>query len=422
MVKKIIKAISNYQSIQDYKIIEVQTNTTEQFYDLQRLETTRCTNTLEINVSIYVEKEIDGKKKIGNSNFIVSHNLSSKDLNTLIEDAIYATTFINNEYYELVTGDGKKSFKQKKEDKEPFECLQDIAEVFFSQSNEICKFNALELFYDEYKIHLINSKGVDYTKITHQIKAEAIPSYKKDDIKTELYRMFVYDKIDLKKIKEDANDSLKDVVCRAEAKQNTFKGKINVILKDDKIKSLIEELISTYDYADVYRHSNYKNIGDMMQENAVCPLTISLKPSSKGHFFDADGVLLKEVSIIQKGKVIDYYGNNRFAYYLNKTANGRPDKIALEKGLSSEKALKKNAYIEIVDLSGIQLDLFANYIGGEIRLATYFDGENTYPISGLSFSGNLTNCINSIELSKEVTNIQGYEGPKYALLKDTEVM
>ena len=72
-------------------------------------------------------------------------------------------------------------------------------------------------------------------------------------------------------------------------------------------------------------------------------------------------------------------------------------------------------------MSGIQLDLYAGYIGGEVRLANYFDGTNTYPISGFSFSGNLNECVNTLELSKEVTKINGYEGPKYVLLKQFDI-
>ena len=143
---------------------------------------------------------------------------------------------------------------------------------------------------------------------------------------------------------------------------------------------MAEELIYSYHYADVYKHTNFKNIGDNIQENPVNPLTISYIPASKADYFDSDGVLLKEAVIIEDGKVKDYYGNNRYGYYLNKKPTGTMDTVKVNPGKKTYEKMKKEPYIEITDLSGIQVDLFGDYIGGEVRCANYFDGKNTYPI------------------------------------------
>lgn len=422
MLKKIINALKAYEEIKDYKVIEVNTSSTEAFYDLQKLETTRQTKTFEANVTVYLEKLVNEEKKLGQASFIVSHNISKKELDTLIKEAIYGASFINNQYYELVKVDKKRSYKQKVEEKTPLVLLQDIAKIFFTASNNECMFNALELFYVEKDAHIVNSCGVDYKKTTHNVLVEAIPSYKSEAFKTELYRMFTYDEVNYDKIKEDSENAIKDVLLRANAKQNTLNGKINVILKDDKIRDLFNEYISTYKYADVYHKSNYKNIGEMVQENAANLLTISLAPASKADFFDGDGVLLKKVSLIKKGKLMDYYGSNRFAYYLGMAPNGRPKNIVIEKGTTPVEKLMKEPYIEIIDLSGIQVDIFSDYIGGEVRLAKYFDGINLYALSGFSFTANLNDCVNKMIMSKETTKVEGYIGPKYALLKDVEIM
>jgi len=419
-VNKIIKALEN-KNVSKWLIKEVNTKSIEQFFVLQKLETTRCVDTKEIYVTIYKEFEENDKKYLGNYSFIINHNISNKELDILIDEALYASNFVKNEYYELVKSDKKKSYKDKNKPSNPFDLLQDIAKIYIDSSNETCMFNSLELFYNESEIHLLNSEGVDYKKDVFKIMVEAIPSYKDESFKTELYRMFTYDFINLDKIKEDSTNAIKDVLLRAKAIKNTFTGKINVILKDENTKQLFRELISTINYNSVYSKSNFKSIGEDLQTNPKNKLTLSLIPSSKADYFDSDGVLLKETLVVSEGKINDYYGNNRFAYYLNMKPNGILNKIKVKKGSKSIDKLKSKPYIEIIDLSGIQLDLYAGYIGGEVRLANYFDGKDIYPISGFSFSGNLNNCINEFELSKEETNINGYVGAKYVLLKNIEI-
>ena len=286
-------------------------------------------------------------------------------------------------------------------------------------------FNSLECFFTEEIVHLVNSKGVDYKKKVHKIEVEAIPSFKKGEKRIdacELYRMFNYDKFDEKKITEDAKGAISDVINRSKAIKRNGALKANVILKKEHIYQMFDEIISAYSYSSVYNHTNYKNKGDNIQENPKCPLNISLIPESKADYFDSDGVLLKETLVIKDGVVNEYYGNNRFAYYLNTKPSGTMYTIKAKEGKLKYENMKKKPYIEIIDLSGLQVDLFGDYIGGEVRLANYFDGKDTYPITAFSFSGSLQEVINNLDLSKEKTKIKDYVGPKYALLKDLDIL
>ena len=111
-INAIVKELKKYEKITDYAIEEVITKSFEQFYDLQKLETARETFTDEIDVRIYCAFEEDAKKYLGSASFIVSHKLSKKELDILIEDAIYQASFVKNEYYEIPSGTKKLSFKQ----------------------------------------------------------------------------------------------------------------------------------------------------------------------------------------------------------------------------------------------------------------------------------------------------------------------
>ena len=63
-------------------------------------------------------------------------------------------------------------------------------------------------------------------------------------------------------------------------------------------------------------------------------------------------------------------------------------------------------------MSGIQLNIEQNYIGGEVRLGYYFDGKTKTPISGISISGKLDEFLSSLKLSKETVSGAYYEGSK----------
>jgi len=78
--------------------------------------------------------------------------------------------------------------------------------------------------------------------------------------------------------------------------------------------------------------------------------------------------------------------------------------------------------LECVSMSGLQLDLYNDYIGGEIRLAYYFDGEKTVPVTGITMSAKLSDVLRRLSLSAETTVSGAYEGPERLLMKGIAVL
>ena len=72
-------------------------------------------------------------------------------------------------------------------------------------------------------------------------------------------------------------------------------------------------------------------------------------------------------------------------------------------------------------MSGLQVDFYSDYIGGEVRLAYYHDGEKTVPVTGISITGSASHVLNSLHLS-QVQGIYGrYIGPDKAILQGMKV-
>ena len=70
----------------------------------------------------------------------------------------------------------------------------------------------------------------------------------------------------------------------------------------------------------------------------------------------------------------------------------------------------------------MQLDLDSGFIGGEVRLGFYFNGQKEIPVTGFSISGDFNKISNEMEFSKEITNRPNYHGPKYILLKGMQII
>ena len=72
-------------------------------------------------------------------------------------------------------------------------------------------------------------------------------------------------------------------------------------------------------------------------------------------------------------------------------------------------------------MSGLQVDFYNDYIGGEVRLAYWHDGEKILPITGVSISGKLEDVLNKLRLSETTTVHNGYVGPEKAILSDMKI-
>lgn len=430
MIKRVLDCLKNKQAkkeLRDYSVRINNTKTFEQFFVIHALETTRETETSEAEVTVY--KNV-GEDLLGQASFVISHEMSKNEIDKEIDKALFSASFVKNKAYEIVSGEKKMKKVRRADSVNPFDLLQKIALEYFKASVDnkdySIKFNSLELFYYENGVRLINSKGVDYEKKTSEIMIEGIPSYtdKKTNFKTEVYRMFKYANIDeklLDNVYKDACEAVSDCSLRALAKSNDGKKVLKVILRNNDIRKLFDEVISTYSYSSVYNKSNMHSIGESVQKNPLTKLNIKLCKVSKEDFFDGEGILLKDVELIKGGKLVSYYGGARFASYLGMQPTGSLGLLKIAKGKKKIEDLENEPYLEIIDLSGIQCDVFQGFVGGEIRLAKYFDGKNCYPISGLSFSTSLDNAINNCEFSSEETTISNYNGPKYMVIGNVEI-
>lgn len=418
------KLLGENENVSDYKINFVKTQSSELFFVHTKLETARATDVCDATVTVYGDH--DGKK--GESSFSVYASMAEKDIKAKISAAAERAKLVFNEPYEIPCG--KKDEREVPSDfknYEPKELAAKIAgAVFKADVYENGSINALEVFVYKHDVTVINSKGVDVTETKYDAMVEAIPTWSENGESVELYEAYRFSEFDEKEIVAEIDGKMREVRDRKRAVKPAEKIVADVVLNIKEAGELFGEIASDLDYAAVYSHSNLHSVGDDLQNGDGDKITLTMKGAMKGSrfsaAFDADGFTLTDKTVIENGKVSGFYGANRFASYLGEKPTGNLKCVSVEKGTLTDEKLNEKPYLECVSLSGLQTDLYNDYIGGEIRLAYYHNGGEVLPVTGISMSGRLSSVLANIGLSDKIKVRENYGGPYKVLLKGMEIL
>ncbi len=423
-MKKIIEIIKEYNEVNDYKITQVNTQSYELFFVHTDLETVRSTSTTDKAVTIYVDH--DGKR--GDSAFSVYASTTEEELRNKIELAIQRAKLVNNQSYTLPENETlDETILSNMSEYAPKDLAHEIAKACFAANEEEHgSINALEIFVKKISVQVVNSRGVDKQEHKYDAMVEAIPTWTENGESVELYECYNFSSFDHETVKAEIKGKMQEVKDRFFATKPAVTPKCPVILNAPEIGSLLWDIISQLHYSTVYSHSNAFKKGDVLQTSNCDKLSVTMRGKIEGGssnaLFDGDGVTLVDTKLIEDGKVIDYYGSNRFGQYLGEKITGNLPCMQLEKGSVSVAEMQSKPYFECVSMSGLQVDVYNDYIGGEVRLAYYFDGEKRIPLTGISISGKLSEALNHLTLSMEEKTHNHYRGPQKALFEKISII
>ena len=418
------KLLAESKSIDAYKINRTRTESYELFFVHSKLETVRATDTESVSVTVY--RDHDGKR--GPASFKLYASTPEGVALTKIADAASKALLISNEFYSLPeneTLDGviESNFT----DYSPKDLAAKMADaVFGADMLGEGSVNALEIFINKYTVSVQNSCGVNKREIKYNAMIEAIPTWNEGE-SVELYEAIRTTEFDFDKIRSEIEAKMREVRDRGCAKTPENKLSCPVVIPAEELAHLFGELAYALDYSAVYSHSNAFAEGDKIQkEPRGDKISLTMKGQLTGSvassLFDVDGTTLVDTKVIEDGVAVSYFGGHRFAQYLDKKATGMLSCYHVECGTLTDEQLNSAPYFECVSMSGLQLDIYNDYIGGEVRLAYYFDGEKKIPVTGISISGKLSEALNSIRLSTEKEQVGRYSGPKLAVFDGIEIV
>ena len=423
----ITKLLENSNSLDGWRVTEKATASYELFFVHKKLETVRATDTVDTSVTVYVDH--DGKK--GDSTFSVFQSMTEADAEEKIATAAARARLVFNEPYALPeAGTLNAELPTNMKDADPKTLARQIADaVFAADTIEDGPINACEIFLYRDTLRVRNSRGVDKTQRLWRVMIEAIPTYTTEKESVELYEDHRFTFFDPAKVTAEIAARMREVRDRSLAVKPVTPMTVNVLLRPLEIYLLLCDLADDLHYAAVYSHANLHKVGDDLQEGGDGDkLTFSLKSVLAGcersTYFDADGCALRDTCLVRDGVVADNFGSSRYGQYLGvKEPSGElPFCVSAAPGTLRKEEAEKEPYLECASLSGLQVDLYNDYIGGEIRLAYYFDGEKRIPVTGISMSARLSEVLAHLRLSDSVCLDGAYEGPDRLLMRGVSVL
>jgi len=425
MTNRIINLLKADDGIFAYRLNSTKRESYELFFVHRDLETVRSTDTTDIKITVFVK---DGDK-LGDATFSVYASYTDEKIRAEIASAKAKAALATNKAYDLPsaetgTWESDSNFKNYSSP-ELASLIADAA--FAADSYEDGSINALEIFVYKDTVSVKNSLGIDKVETKYSAMVEAIPTWNSAKESVELYECYNFTEFNASAVTAEIDGKMREVRDRLIAKAPESKLSCRVVLAAPELAQLMENIAYNLNFASVYNHTNAFSKGEKIQKSpAGDTLTVTMKGRMLGSVgsaaFDTDGVTTVDEEIIRDGNAANYYGSIRYASYLGETATGNLRCMKLECGSLSDEDLRSAPYFRCASMSGLQVDIYNDYIGGEVRLAYYFDGEREIPMTGISISGKLSDALSAMYLSSSEITYEDYCGPKLAAFDNIEIV
>lgn len=423
-MKTVLELLGNHPQVSDYKINKTRKESYEIFFVKGKLETVRRTDTCDREVTVYVDH---GEFK-GESQFFVYPSTTREELSEKIGEAVEKALLIQNPSFTLPQ-DQSGSFQMESNFREfdPADLAAKISQaVFGANTVENGSLNSVEIFINRYTESVVNSRNLEKTQVRYEAMVEAIPTYNGPEQSVELYEQYNFASLDEETLIREIAEKMEEVKARYEAVKPEQIVPCKVILNALELEDLFFHIARDLNYGTVYSHANLFHKGDKIQKNCQGDrIGITMAGQVPGNIrssgFDNDGMSLGSVRLVEDGTAVNYYGSNRYGQYLGETPTGNLRCLCVDTGSVQAEEVYQGPYLEILSMSGLQVDFYHDYIGGEIRLAWYCDGKTKIPVTGISISGKLEDVLNTLRLSEEKTVHNGYTGPAKAILSNMNI-
>ncbi len=420
--EQIVEILKGSEGISDYRINQTETTSSEVFFVKGKVETVRATDTTDTSVTVFVRTG----DFLGDATFSLYSADGERELKEKIAIAKKSASLIKNKPYDLPSHE-VGTFDSGSFD-EPMKTAEMIAsEIFSLDLTGGLSLNAVEVFLYTDTVRVINSCGVDKTEKKCRAMVEAIPTFTEDGVSVELYECYNFTEFSRDALRAEIGQKLAEVRDRFHAVTPKEKVACDVVLCPEELENLFDEIAYQLSFASVYNKQNAFAIGDrIVKEARGDALTVTkcgvMKSSVRSRAFDADGTTTRDVVVIENGLAKAGFGTVRFASYLGEEPTGQLSCIKVLPGTLTDEELSGAPYLKVVSMSGLQLDIYNDYIGGEVRLAYYIDGDKVTPVTGISLSGKLSEALNSLRLLDKVCSAGNYEGPVLAKISGVEIV
>ncbi|MBQ9416620.1 MAG: hypothetical protein IJU20_07260 [Clostridia bacterium] len=408
----------------DYLLTDVQTESAELFFVRHRLDTRRSKKTNKTFVRLYCAGTNDqGERMRGMTDVELLPDTDEETLRRKIAEALRASEYALNPFYPLPDASTGREEEQKDfRGMDLFAAAGGMAGALFEADTGTDSFlNSAEVFATRRTVRIRSSKGTDVRYVRTGVSGEYVVQSKvKEDV--EMFREFSFDSYCPSELRRQAQQALAYAADRSVAQRALPTGTYRLILSGEELATVLSYYVRRAGASMRYVKYSTWEIGDDVQRardgqgQALC---LNLVPSVP---YSDEGISMKELPLLQDGRLRNYWGPQNYSYYLGVPATGSYSKIrCLNEGALSESELRREPCLEVVSFSDFQMDEFSGHFGGEIRLGYLYRDGKKIPVCGGSVNGNLLQIQDRILLSTSGYVSSDYEGPECGSFPDVAV-
>lgn len=424
MISELLDILKKHPRLHAWNFKTVTKDSYQLFFVKQELDMNREVSVEEYYVNIFIKQTINNKEKIGRSSFMIYPSMSIEEVKEKIDEQIELAKYTLNKVYNMPKKANIKPIY--KEFGFENHTLKEAAFIAADALFEADKFNkgyinSAEIFIDHVETRFFDSNDNVFLYTSATGKIEFVITWAEKNEEIEIYKFIEFDSLDNKYIQSQANKAFLEAGNRIKAIKTPNISNTKLLLTGEYVKEYFSHFIEKIKADNIYNNLSDFTVGHKISENKGDCITIRLEPtmkrSTKGAPFDEEGIALKKLSVIEKGVVKNLWGSNAYSQYLHKTPNGNYKNMIVNSGTLQEKDLDDETYVEVIALSGFEIDIVTGDFGSEIRLA-YLHQKNKEKvvITGGSVSGNIYDSIDNVLFSNETEQINNYFGPKKVLL------
>ena len=422
MEENLLEVLRRARGLDAWKIVERRGERRELYLVGHRVDMRRAATVRRVELTVYRDFQRDGRRLRGSATLRVPAGCLKGELAHLVEQGAGAARWAENPWYPLVQpGAGEpvpaaSAYAAHSADLD--QSLDPLAEGLFAAEKEAAgaSLNSAELFAENVQTRVRNSEGLDVGFSSFDGSGEMVVEARGPAGEVELFQELSFAEPRSELVGEEARRLLELCRDRALASPTPPLGASPLLLAGEAVPQFFEYYTFHAAAESVYARLARFSIGQSVQGEGVRgdPLSLDLEPylahSASSAPWDADGFPLRPVPLVERGRLLRYWGPLRYCHYLGLPPTGTLPNLRVLPGARSLEELRLRS-LQAVSFSDFHLDPLTGDFGGELRLA-YLVGENgsREPVTGGSVSGRIGELA-AFWLSAETQARPGYLGP-----------
>lgn len=428
MINEIAEKLSAHEGLSAWQIRRVKSRSNQLFLVAEETESRRTVETERYAITVFVEREAEGKKVLGESEFLF---IPGEELKPKVESAAAMAALVANEPFTLPMA-GHKYEIPDTVDKEivgrPNVVIDRVRNDIVSAvsgRDGLC-LSAAEIYATHREIAVANSLGLGVEREETELYAEFVLFAGKGcdevEVGTSTHSRF-YETLKMGElVGEYAGYALDNLDA-----QLPPTGRFDVVFSGEALDTLFNWFIAQTGGGSKYQRWSVFEEGRPVIENPEGELlTLASNPLLPGGMrtraFDEQGLPLGRVEVIKDGVFAARTASKRYADYLGIPATGDFANVEVTPGaMSKDDLLKGGPLLHLFRFSTFEPNGVTGSFSGEIRNGYLIENGRMTAIKGGAVTGTMQDAFRRAYFSRETVRRESYSGPAYVKLRGLDI-